>query len=92
MFGNNYYTLVAGLREFALDSDTKGFDAKEIVSEILENVSSRDAAAVRLLYTWYDCENLVNFRNGRSAHNDLGNLTREEIEAESVEAETAQDE
>ena len=53
MFGNNYYTLVAGLREFALDSDTKGFDAKEIVSEILENVSSRDAAAVRLLYTWY---------------------------------------
>ena len=84
MFGNNYYTLVAGLREFALDSDTKGFDAKEIVSEILENVSSRDAAAVRLLYTWYDCENLVNFRNGRSAHNDLGNLTREEIEAESA--------
>ena len=82
MFSTNYYALVAGLREYTLDADAKGFDAKEIVEEILEVISERDAAAVRLLYTYYDCENLINLRNGSSAHNALGNLSREEIETE----------
>ena len=82
MFSTNYYALVAGLREYTLDADAKGFDAKEIVEEILEVISKSDAAAVRLLYTYYDCENLINLRNGSSAHNALGNLSREEIEAE----------
>ena len=82
MFATNYYALVAGLREYTLDADAKGFDAKEIVEEILEVISKSDAAAVRLLYTYYDCENLINLRNGSSAHNALGNLSREEIEAE----------
>ena len=35
MFEKNYYSLVAGLREYALDADTKGFDAAEFVAEIL---------------------------------------------------------
>ena len=82
MFSTNYYALVAGLREYALDADAKGFDSKAIVEEILEVISKGDAAAVRLLYTYYDCENLINLRNGSSAHNVLGNLSREEIEAE----------
>ena len=82
MFANNYYALVAGLREYTLDAENKGFDAKEIVEEILEVVSKGDAAAVKLLYAYYDCENLINLRNGSSAHNALGNLSREEIEAE----------
>ena len=82
MFSTNYYALVAGLREYALDADAKGFDSKAIVEEILEVISKGDAAAVRLLYTYYDCENLINLRNGSSAHNALGNLSREEIEAE----------
>ena len=82
MFSTNYYALVAGLREYALDADAKGFDSKAIVEEILEVISKGDAAAVRLLYTYYDCENLINLRNGSSAHNTLGNLSREEIEAE----------
>lgn len=82
MFATNYYALVAGLREYTLDADAKGFDAKEIVEEIKEVISKSDAAAVRLLYTYYDCENLINLRNGSSAHNALGNLSREEIEAE----------
>ena len=51
MFSTNYYALVAGLREYTLDADAKGFDAKEIVEEILEVISKSDAAAVRLLYT-----------------------------------------
>ena len=82
MFANNYYALVAGLREYTLDAENKGFDAKEIVEEILEVVSKGDAAAVKLLYAYYDCENLINLRNGSLAHNALGNLSREEIEAE----------
>ncbi len=79
MFESNYYSLVAGLREYALDADTKGFDARAIVGEILDNVSARDAQSVRLLYGYYDCENLINLRAGRSAHNPLGNISHEEI-------------
>ena len=82
MFSTNYYALVAGLREYALDAEAKGFDSKSIVEDILEVISKSDAVAVRLLYTYYDCENLINLRNGSSAHNALGNLSREEIEAE----------
>ena len=82
MFATNYYALVAGLKEYTLDAENKGFDAKEIADEILEVISKSDAAAVRLLYTYYDCENLISLRNSRSAHNALGNLSREEIEAE----------
>ena len=48
MFGSDYYCLVAGLREYALDADTKGFDARAIVAEILDGVSARDAKQVRL--------------------------------------------
>ena len=33
MFEKNYYSLVAGLREYTLDADVKGFDATEIVAE-----------------------------------------------------------
>ena len=47
MFGSDYYCLVAGLREYALDADTKGFDARAIVAEILDGVSARDAKQVK---------------------------------------------
>lgn len=79
MFEKNYYSLVAGLKEYTLDADTKGFDAKEIVCEILEDLSSGDAAAVRLLYGYYDCENIIALRVGRTAYNPLGNIAREEL-------------
>jgi len=82
MFGKNYYALVAGLKEYTLDADAKGFDAKAIVGEIVDELTSSDAADVRLLYTLYDCENLVNLRNGSKAFNPLGNLSREELEEE----------
>ena len=48
MFANEYYCLVAGLKEYSLDADTKGFDARAIVSEILEGVTAADAREVRL--------------------------------------------
>jgi hypothetical protein len=82
MFDKNYYCLVAGLREYTLDADTKGFDAKEIVDEILEELSTADAAAVRLLYGYYDCENIIALRAGRAAYNPLGNIAREQLENE----------
>ena len=80
MFDKNYYTLVAGLREYTLDADTKGFDARAIVDEIVEGVSDSDARLVRLFYAYYDCENLIARRNGCTTHNALGNLSPERIE------------
>ena len=50
MFEKNYYCLVAGLREYALDSETKGFDIKAILEEVFEALSSSDAKTVKLLY------------------------------------------
>ena len=82
MFATNYYTLVAGFREYALDADRKGFDAAAIRAEVLEEVTASDAREVSLLYAYYDCENLSARRAGRTAHNKLGNLTAEEIAAE----------
>jgi len=83
MFATNYYALVAGLREYALDADTKGFDAQAIVAGILEVLTERDARQVRLLDAYYDCENLVALRAGRSSFSPLGNLSREELAEES---------
>lgn len=80
MFESQYYSLVAGLKEYSLEAEAKGFDAKAIIEEVMEGVSAKDAQSVKLLYTYYDCENIISFRSGRSAHNPLGNLTREQIE------------
>lgn len=79
MFEKNYYSLVAGLKEYALDADTKGFDAKQIVVEILEDLSASDAATVRLMYGYYDCENIIALRAGRAAYNPLGNIPQEDL-------------
>ncbi len=82
MFRTNYYSLVAGLKEYALDGENKGFDAGVIVGEILDGVTATDARQVRLLYGYYDCENLIALRAGRTAFNPLGNFSREELEEE----------
>ena len=82
MFEKNYYSLVAGLREYTLDADIKGFDATEIVAEILEELSAGDARAVRLMYAYYDCENLIARRASRAAYNPLGNIAADELDDE----------
>ena len=84
MFGSNYYALVAGFREYALDADTKGFDIEQTLTDVREALSLRDWQAVSLRYTYYDCENLAARRNGSSAHNALGRLSAEQIELELV--------
>lgn len=81
MFSKEYYYLVAGLKEWTLESDAKGFDVAEIRDEILEAISDSDRAAVRELYAYYDCENIIAARAGRDRHNPLGNLSKEEISA-----------
>lgn len=79
MFGRNYYTLVAGLREYTLDTDAKSFDAAAVIGDILEELSPEDAREVRLHYAYYDCRNLIALNAGRAAHNPLGNLSHEEL-------------
>ena len=71
--------MVASLREWTLDSDTKGFDVREILDEILDELTANDRKAVELLYAYYDCENIIALRNNRNRHNDLGNLSIEEL-------------
>ncbi len=80
MFSTEYYYLVAGLREWTLDSDTKGFDVREILDEIVGELTNNDRKAVELLYAYYDCENLVSRHNKSTRHNTLGNLTTEQLD------------
>lgn len=82
MFAKNYYTLVAGFREYTLDADRKGFDPAAIRDEVLEQLTKADRREAELLYGYYDCENLAAQRAGRTAHSALGNLTAEEIASE----------
>lgn len=79
MFSTEYYCLVASLREWTLDSDTKGFDVREILDEIMGELTAKDRKAVELLYAYYDCENIIALRNNRNRHNNLGRLTPEEV-------------
>lgn len=81
MFDKQYYCLVAGLREYTLDSENKGFDLAAIREEILEDLSKRDRETVKLLYGYYDTENLIAAHAGRPTFNPLGTYSREEIEA-----------
>ncbi|MBQ5829206.1 MAG: DUF2764 family protein [Alistipes sp.] len=81
MFSKEYYYLVAGLKEWTLESDAKGFDVAEIRDEILEAISDSDRQAVRELYAYYDCENIIAAHVGRDRYNPLGNLSKEEVEA-----------
>ena len=80
MFSSEYYYLVAGLRDWTLDADTKGFDARAIIDEISAGVSKRDREAIRLLYAYYDCENSVAAYGSRERYNPLGNLSEEQVQ------------
>ncbi len=85
MFANNYYCLVASLREYSLDSETKGFDLSAIREEIFSEISKGDAQQVKMLYGYYDCENLIALRAGRESYNPMGLLSREELQEALVE-------
>lgn len=83
--GKNYYCLVAGLREYALDGDSKGFDARVLVDEIDEQLSGGDRRALCGLRLFWDVCNLLAIRGGRESFSTLGNFSREELEQEIAE-------
>ncbi len=80
IFSKQYISLVAGLREYTLESDAKGLDVGAILDDVYSSLSTEDAKQVRLLYNYYDCENLAAAYRGRSNYNPLGQLTREQID------------
>lgn len=75
----NYYYLVTGLREYSIDSDTKGFDALAIRDEISDELHAGDREYLREFYTFYDITNLISLWNGKGNFNSLGNFTKEEL-------------
>ncbi|MBQ8334686.1 MAG: DUF2764 family protein [Tidjanibacter sp.] len=78
----NYYCLVAGLKEYTLDGDVKGFDARVVIDEIADELSKADRKALGAHLLLWDVCNLVNLRSGREGFSTLGNLSREELQAE----------
>ncbi len=81
MFKKQYISLVAGFREYSLDADSKGLNLDALLDEVYTELADGDAESVRLLYGLYDCENICAARGGRTNHNPLGRLTREQVEA-----------
>ena len=51
MFANQYYCLVAGLKEYTLDADVKGFDAPALIAEIDETGALSGAATEQIRTT-----------------------------------------
>lgn len=78
----NYYYLVAGLREYSIDADTKGFDAVALRDEIAGELHTADRGYLCELYTFYDITNIISLWNGKGNSNALGNFGREELEEE----------
>jgi hypothetical protein len=78
----NYYYLVAGLREYAIDADTKGFDAVALRDEIAEGLCEADREHLREFYTFFDIVNLISLWNEKSVFNPLGNRSKEALEEE----------
>jgi hypothetical protein len=78
----NYYCLVASLREYQLDGDLKGFDAKGIIEEIAGELVRADRKALGAFLLYHDVCNLINLRAGREAFSTLGNFSREELTEE----------
>lgn len=77
----NYYCLVAGLKDYTLEGDARGFDAREVIDEIAEELSRDDARALRGWMLFEDVCNMVNLYSGREGFSTLGNFSREELEA-----------
>lgn len=80
MFERNYYSLVAGLKEYALEADNKGFDAREIIETIRCELSSGDRRTLELFYGSCDVANLIGLRSGKTNFSPQGNFSREELE------------
>ncbi|HIW10728.1 MAG TPA: DUF2764 domain-containing protein [Candidatus Rikenella faecigallinarum] len=80
-----YYYLIAGLPDYPFDIDgvvagTLRIDVPLIKRQIMGELSPADQRAVRLLYTYYDIENIIGYiRGSKLPFNQLGNLTPKEV-------------
>ncbi len=81
MFGKQYIYLVAGLQEYTLGSDVRNLKLGELLQEVLHEFSHSDGEALRLLYGYYDCENLVAAAAGRTTFNQMGILSKDDVAA-----------
>lgn len=78
-----YYCLVAGLSEYSFADKQLKIPLVELREEIIDQMSAEDRRSLRLLYTYYDIQNIVNIlQNSSLPFSQLGNLTRNQIEAE----------
>lgn len=75
----NYYCLVAGLPDIHTE-DTKGVQSMaELKSELLSELTDKDAVLLKLLFAQYDNENLLAYIQNRDAVlNPAANLTTED--------------
>lgn len=78
----NYYCLVASLRDYQIDGDLKGFDARVIIDEIAQELTTADRKSLAAFLLFWDVCNMANIRSGREAFSSLGNFSREELEAQ----------
>jgi hypothetical protein len=76
----HYYQIVASLREVALDSQAKGFDAAALRDTVAGELAPPDRELLRTFYAFYDTSNLIELKNGRTRLNPLGHLAAEELE------------
>ncbi len=76
---------MAGLRQYAMESDPKGLDIAAVRQEVAEGLSAGDRLAAELLYTYYDIENLVSLDRGRSRITNEGNIPEDCLAAESTD-------
>ena len=63
MFSSSYYALVAGLREYTLDAETKGFDIKDIIAEADGTVTISREDCVSLFF-YNTAEEYFNYYEG----------------------------
>ena len=75
----NYYCLIAGLPDIQIE-DTKGVQSMaELKSELLAELSDKDAVLLKLVFAKYDNENLLAYiKNRDSILNPAANLNTED--------------
>lgn len=79
----NYYCLVAGMPDVALDDSKLPFHVSDFKDEYLPQLAPEDRKLVELFYLQYDNQNLLNVLEQKEDSEPLpGLFTREELEEE----------
>ena len=77
----NYYCLIAGLPEIGFDDVKSGIAVAAFRTELQSVLSKNDQRLIDLYFTRFDNDNLLRYlKNKDAAHDERGNLTREELE------------